>query len=658
MRRNRRRFAAVMAVSIQLAAATFSAAEEQLEALEEQAFREAAALAAPSIVRIDTVGGLDVVGTMLTGSGPTTGVVVGEDGWIITSTFNFASQPSSILVTTADGLRHPARRVASDQSRMLTLLKIEASRLTPLSATPRNKIAVGQWSVALGQTFDQPFPNVSVGIVSAVGRIWGRAIQTDAKISPANYGGPLVDVYGRGMGVLVPLSPQKSGETAGVEWYDSGIGFAVPLEDVYAVLDRLQAGEELKPGKMGVGFDDRGPISGKAIVNRIRPGSPADEAELKVGDTIVAADGLPVDRLPHLRHILGRKYAGEELSVKILRDEVTIDATLTLTAELVPYERPLLGVLPLRTARSESSESGVTVRFVLPGSPADQAELKRRDRIVELNDEPIADAAALAEQVSRSRVGDSLTLKVVREGSNSEIEATLAPFTGGLPDALPTAAVPAAVQTDDPPMTGRIVETLGGDDERAYWAFVPDSYNPDYGYGLVVWLHPPGDTKEADVLKAWRTHCERRGLILLAPKTSRPSGWTPADVDFVQDLVDEFQEQYTIDADRIVLHASAGAGTMAAVTAFRQRETFRGLSLVVAPLRLPPPDTDPDAPLHFHFVAPAERRMAEAIEATANLLVEQRFPVTVFSSGSNDDEYLAENVVQAIALWVDALDRI
>ena len=86
-------------------------------------------------------------------------------------------------------------------------------------------------------------PSVSVGIVSALDRIWGKAIQTDAKVSPTNYGGPLVDLQGRVQGVLVPASPQAEGETAGFEWYDSGIGFAIPLEDVYAVLPRLQAGQ-------------------------------------------------------------------------------------------------------------------------------------------------------------------------------------------------------------------------------------------------------------------------------------------------------------------------------------------------------------------------------------------------------------------------------
>src|SRR5438045_3720475 len=83
-------------------------------------------------------------------------------------------------------------------------------------------------ALALGRTWasaDAP-PSVSVGIISALDRIWGKAVQTDAKVSPVNYGGPLVDVQGRVQGILVPASPRGQDETAGHEWYDSGIGFA------------------------------------------------------------------------------------------------------------------------------------------------------------------------------------------------------------------------------------------------------------------------------------------------------------------------------------------------------------------------------------------------------------------------------------------------
>ncbi len=169
--------------------------------------------------------------------------------------FNFIQQPSSILVTLPDGQRQPATIVARDQSRMLVLLKVATETPLPVPvAVPRNEMQVGQWTVAVGRALSAQEINLSVGILSALDRIWGRAIQTDAKVSPSNYGGPLVDLRGRVLGILVPLAPEERTEVAGAEWYDSGIGFAVPLVDLQQRLDQLRSGTDLAPGILGIGL--------------------------------------------------------------------------------------------------------------------------------------------------------------------------------------------------------------------------------------------------------------------------------------------------------------------------------------------------------------------------------------------------------------------
>ena len=193
---------------------------------------------ADSVVRIETVGGLEKVDKVLVGTGPTTGVVVDPDGLIISSAFNFIQKPTSILVTLPGGKRLAAEIVARDYSRKVVLLKVDVEEpLKVPTAIPRDEMQVGQWTIAVGRTFGDEYPNVSVGVLSATNRIWGRAVQTDCKVSPANYGGPLIDIQGRVFGILLPLSPQGTSETAGSEWYDSGIGFCVPLVDVFVVLD-------------------------------------------------------------------------------------------------------------------------------------------------------------------------------------------------------------------------------------------------------------------------------------------------------------------------------------------------------------------------------------------------------------------------------------
>ena len=100
-----------------------SRAQDDLEGLEEQAIRSAVATIAPSVVRIETIGGLESVGGVLVGTGPTSGLIVSGDGFIISSAFNFIQQPASILVTLPGGRRSAAKIVARDQARMLVLLK-------------------------------------------------------------------------------------------------------------------------------------------------------------------------------------------------------------------------------------------------------------------------------------------------------------------------------------------------------------------------------------------------------------------------------------------------------------------------------------------------------------------------------------------------------
>ena len=89
-----------------------------------------------------------------------------------------------------------------------------------------SQIRVGQWTIAVGRAFEGREPNMAVGVLSATDRIWGKAIQTDAAVSPNNYGGPLVDIAGRVLGVLVPLSPRRPARSPA--WNGTTRGSASP----------------------------------------------------------------------------------------------------------------------------------------------------------------------------------------------------------------------------------------------------------------------------------------------------------------------------------------------------------------------------------------------------------------------------------------------
>ncbi len=239
--------------------------------------------------------------------------------------------------------------MATDHNRKIVLLKIEVDHPLPVPETaPEAEMRVGQWCVAVGRTFEDQRPNLSVGILSAVGRIWGKAIQTDAAVSPNNYGGPLVDIRGRVLGVLVPLSPQSAEEIAGVEWYDSGIGFAVPLEAVEKILPRLRKGEDLYPGVMGVYLQSKNLYTGDTRLASCRPNSPAAKAGFQAGDRIVEIAGRQVSRAADVKQEIGRRYAGDKIRIVALRGQQRIEREVELVPKLEPYRHGFLGILPER----------------------------------------------------------------------------------------------------------------------------------------------------------------------------------------------------------------------------------------------------------------------------------------------------------------------
>ncbi|RMG39115.1 MAG: PDZ domain-containing protein [Planctomycetota bacterium] len=635
----------------------------ELMLLEQRAFQEAAALVAPSVVRIQTVGGLDRVGGVLTNMGATTGVVVSADGYIVSSAFNFAQKPSTILVTLPDGRRLPARLVAQDHARMLTLLKVEAADLAVPRGAPQETVRVGEWAIALGRTYDQPLPSISVGIISGLRRVWGKAVQTDAKTSPVNYGGPLVDVHGRVIGIIVPLSMRRgASEVAGVEWYDSGIGFAIPWDDVQRILPRLKAGQDLHPGLLGVTFRGRDIYATRPIVDRVRVKSPAEQAGIRPGDELTAVDGRPVQRIAQVLQILGGKWAGEEVSLDFRRGSATFHATVTLVAELPPYERPFLGVLPFRLAASERQdteavEAGVAVRFVFPDSPAAAAGLRSRDRIVKVGDRGVSTPEDLEDAISRRLPGERVALRFRRGEEAFDVEVELASWPQTVPDKLPPQTIPPPAMAVTQ-KTGYFVERAT-DEHPGYWAYVPADYNPDHSYGLIVWLHPRGDTMMAEMLRALKPICDNRGLIVLAPTTDDAAGFRPADLPAVIELVESFRQRYTVDPNRIVAMGAADSVAPASVLVARNTELLRGVIAVDAPVVVRPAEPDPDRRMAFYLIGGMDSPTWKSIGQSAAALRKAKFPTVLDGlPKTRAVRELPRDVVERIGRWLDVLDAV
>ncbi|HIE71472.1 MAG TPA: PDZ domain-containing protein [Planctomycetes bacterium] len=256
--------------------------------------------------------------------GKTSGIVLTSDGWIMISRFALNLNPTTILINVPGHGTYHAERVGEDTSRGIALVKIDAVGLPVPKFVHPNDVRVGQWAFALGRTFAEAEPTVHLGIVSAKNRLFGRALQIDAYTSPANYGGAVVDIHGRVLGISVPLSP--SGRNAGVEWYDSGIGFATTIGDIQGLVKRMKEGQILQRAWLGVQLSTSHLGPGAKITGTPKDGA-AKEAGLRKGDIILEVDGVHVLNGPHFQMLVSSRLGGETctLIVKKKRKDEPIE---------------------------------------------------------------------------------------------------------------------------------------------------------------------------------------------------------------------------------------------------------------------------------------------------------------------------------------------
>jgi serine protease Do len=657
--------AAVALLLLQSAAPT-RAADHDLSLDEQDAFKAAVDRAAPSVVKIETIGGLEHIGNLLIGTGPTTGVAVSPDGYIISSAFNFVQKPAETLVELDDKTRLPALVVATDHSRMLVLLKVKmpaGRKLTVPTAVRKSEMVVGQWSLALGRTFDGTKPSMSVGIISALNRVWSKAIQTDAKVSPNNYGGPLVDIRGRVLGVLVPMSPMgRDGdlaELAGVEWYDSGIGFAIPLEDINRALPRLKKGKDLHAGLLGISMKPGDVFADAAKIVAVRPNSPAYHAGLKADDEVVAIDGHQVKTQVQLKHQLGPHYAGDKVRVVVLRGKQRIEKSMELTDKLEPYVNPFIGILPMRPlAGKKESEPGVVVRYVYPDSPAAKAGVKIGDRLTEIAGKPVANIDAALAQLATFSEHDKARVAFRRGDKTLELDIQFARLPEEAPAELPPAHEEPTSAAKNQAKVGTIQIRIPESPNKCV-AFVPESYNPQLAYGVVLWLQAPGNFKDEDVVAPWKDICNRHDLILVAPQSSDPARWERTELDFIRRALDDVVAKYHIDRNRIVAAGQEGGGAMAFLLAQNNRDWIRAVAAVdgAMPAGSQVLPNDPVARLAFYIASSEKSPAKNAIEATVDALQSEKYPVTLLDLGPTS-RGLSAPEFKELGRWIDSLDRL
>ncbi|RJP35211.1 MAG: PDZ domain-containing protein [Candidatus Omnitrophota bacterium] len=279
------------------------------------------------------------------GSG--SGLIWDHNGHIVTN-FHVIYQASSLSVMLQDQSTWNAVKIGSDPNNDLAVLRISAPKnlLQPVMIGASNDLQVGQKVLAIGNPFGLD-STLTVGVISALGRriqsiskhtIYD-VIQTDAAINPGNSGGPLLDSFGRLIGVNTAIiSP------GGV---NSGIGFAVPVDTVNRIVPQLISRGNAPRPYLGVlllpdSQRKRFRIDGAAIL-QVDQNQPADRAGLigvqtspvgdRLGDIIIAIDGNPIKNNDDLLQIMDKHSPGDALSLGVLRDEIKREVTVTLGSQ-------------------------------------------------------------------------------------------------------------------------------------------------------------------------------------------------------------------------------------------------------------------------------------------------------------------------------------
>ena len=623
---------------------------DDLLAEEQAAFAAAAQAVAPVVVQIETFGGLERIGQELVSEGPTTGTVIGKDGWIISSLYSFRQQPASILVSLADGTRAPAKIVARDHSRELALLKVESKQeLAVAEACPKDEVSVGQWAIALGRTFERDSVSQSVGIISALDRAYGRAMQTDAKVSPVNYGGPLIDLQGRVIGILAPISPGAILEGDSSQLYDSGVGFAVPLVDILERLTTMQAGQDIHSGKLGIVVADQNELAGPVKVAGAAPGSPAAKAGLKPGDTIVSAAGRKVELLAHLRHALGLTDAGAPFKFSVMRKGKLVDLECTLVEKVPTYRVRYLGI-----EAENLVGGGVRIANVLSKTPAASAGLAAGMRIVGLGEININNTTDLRQQLSIAELDIPLSLKVVesadtpkpreiavtvttwpskieryegiehtqaneRERDVEEIELALADFPNKAWAWCPVVDEPAAQAAEDATDADHATDAATDDaaandaDEKAdatAKAGRGDKEQPAVAkgeVGFLLLLPEPGEVDRAKLREMWLP-LVRSGWCVAVLQSGNKSRWSAEEIELIERVRSQIADKRSLDAARTVIGGLGVGGRLALIGARSLQDKASGVLLLATPLEnvKVQQENSPSQSLHFLSVGPRE----------------------------------------------------
>ncbi|TWT88017.1 trypsin-like peptidase domain-containing protein [Neorhodopirellula pilleata] len=526
----------------------------------------------PSVVSIEVIGVLQSDGEVRQDA-PTCGVIVDSDGFILASSWVVRSEAASIIVSTGDGNRYPAKVVGRDEHRDLVLLKIdakgaalEAIELTASQTSP----PIGSTLVALARYGESNVPIISSGVMSAVDRLDGTAIQSDVRISPTFYGGPLLDLNGNVAGILIPAVGENGADDP-TAWYDSGIAFAVPTDVIAAKLKRLRDGETIQAGLLGLVIGGSDPYAPGTTIATLRKRSPADRSGLQAGDELTRVGDRPVRRQQEIKLALGRYDAGDEVELEVKRDGRSKVVVATLVDAIEPLRPQSIGV----------ALEGLKVASILPDSPADGL-IQVGDEIESLDRTKLPNAATLRQQLWAADPETKLTFGVRRlddstkeepkPAPENEISITPKPWSGefsttvieslGKLPATGTGQSWEATEIRLPDVVNqaylwhpaRVVEDAKETSEQGAKA---DPTGSTLSTGLAIVLLPPSQRDVADAMVSWKQTAKSLNVAVCLIASQDEQRWSLSEIDAISKITAAAIKQSAADPNAVAV-VSAG----------------------------------------------------------------------------------------------------
>ncbi|MFV1961598.1 MAG: S1C family serine protease [Acidimicrobiia bacterium] len=279
----------------------------------EEPIADAADVILPSVVHIQTSSGLG------------SGVIYDSSGLIVTAA-HVVGDDETVRVRFADGEQVTGTVLGAAADVDIAVIQVDRTGL-PAAGFSLEKPRVGQLAIAIGSPWGLE-STVTAGIISAVDQTncgfdsCVSMVQTDAAINPGNSGGALVDRNGLVVGINVSIFTESGA--------NDGVGFAVPAKTAMEYAGSIVSGESIEPAFLGVTGDFVAEGQAGALITEVLPGTAAEDAEILVGDVVIAIGGVEIQGIDDLAAQVRAHRPGEVVDLILIRDgeELVLEVTL------------------------------------------------------------------------------------------------------------------------------------------------------------------------------------------------------------------------------------------------------------------------------------------------------------------------------------------